>query len=166
MEAIAHEAMIVNGPVLMYFGPFPALLRVPLNFIYPTGYGKYRGSQDFPLRLSRCLLLPDLCAWRCARPRFHLTYVIGSRIRASRDSRLARPCFCYWEIFRFTTKLLSGDWLYRLPRFFLDCVRDTPKVVAGLAHYWDFHFSPVARYSPGSRSVRLTSYSRYFFYLA
>ena len=35
--AIAHERMIVNGKVRMYFGPFPALLRVPLNFIYPAG---------------------------------------------------------------------------------------------------------------------------------
>ena len=35
--AIGHETMIVNGKVRMYFGPFPALLRVPLNFIYPAG---------------------------------------------------------------------------------------------------------------------------------
>ena len=39
--AIAHETMIVNGKVRMYFGPFPALLRIPLNFIYPAGHGKW-----------------------------------------------------------------------------------------------------------------------------
>src|SRR6266581_402319 len=41
VDAIGHEAMIVNGKVRMYFGPFPALLRVPLNFIYPAGHGKW-----------------------------------------------------------------------------------------------------------------------------
>ena len=35
--AIGHETMNVNGKVRMYFGPFPALLRIPLNFIYPAG---------------------------------------------------------------------------------------------------------------------------------
>src|SRR5262249_12521878 len=40
-DAIAHETMIVNGKVRMYFGPFPALLRIPLNFIYPPGHGKW-----------------------------------------------------------------------------------------------------------------------------
>jgi hypothetical protein len=39
-EAIGHEAMIVDGKVRMYFGPFPAFLRIPLNFLYPAGYGK------------------------------------------------------------------------------------------------------------------------------
>jgi hypothetical protein len=45
--AIAHETMIVNGKVRMYFGPFPALLRVPLNFIYPTGHGKWSRISGF-----------------------------------------------------------------------------------------------------------------------
>jgi hypothetical protein len=40
-EAIRHEAMIVDGKARMYFGPFPALLRIPLNFIYPAGRGKW-----------------------------------------------------------------------------------------------------------------------------
>src|ERR1041384_6564824 len=39
--AIGHEAMIVNGKVRMYFGPFPAFLRIPLNFVYPEGRGKW-----------------------------------------------------------------------------------------------------------------------------
>jgi hypothetical protein len=41
VEAIGHEAMIVDGKVRMYFGPFPAFLRIPLNFIYPAGHGKW-----------------------------------------------------------------------------------------------------------------------------
>jgi hypothetical protein len=45
--AIAHETMIVNGKVRMYFGPFPALLRVPLNFIYPVGHGKWSRISGF-----------------------------------------------------------------------------------------------------------------------
>ncbi len=45
--AIGHERMIVNGKVRMYFGPFPALLRVPLNFICPAGHGKWSRISGF-----------------------------------------------------------------------------------------------------------------------
>ena len=47
VEAIGHEAMIVNGKVRMYFGPFPALLRIPLNFVYPGGHGKWSRISGF-----------------------------------------------------------------------------------------------------------------------
>ena len=46
-DAIAHETMIVNGKVRMYFGPFPALLRIPLNSIYPRGHGKWSRISGF-----------------------------------------------------------------------------------------------------------------------
>jgi hypothetical protein len=46
-DAIAHETMIVDGKVRMYFGPFPALLRIPLNFIYPPGHGKWSRISGF-----------------------------------------------------------------------------------------------------------------------
>src|SRR5436189_3417934 len=46
-EAIGHEATIVNDHVRMYFGPFPALLRMPLNFLYPTGHGKWSRISGF-----------------------------------------------------------------------------------------------------------------------
>jgi hypothetical protein len=39
--AIRHEALIVNGKTRMYFGPFPAFVRIPLNFIYPSGRGNW-----------------------------------------------------------------------------------------------------------------------------
>jgi len=45
--AIGHEAMIVDGKVRMYFGPFPAFLRIPLNFVYPTGHGKWSRVSGF-----------------------------------------------------------------------------------------------------------------------
>jgi hypothetical protein len=45
--AIGHEAMIVNDHVRMYFGPFPAFLRIALNFIYPAGYGKWSRVSGF-----------------------------------------------------------------------------------------------------------------------
>jgi len=45
--AIDHEAMIVNGKVRMYFGPFPAVLRIPLNFVYPEGRGKWSRISGF-----------------------------------------------------------------------------------------------------------------------
>jgi hypothetical protein len=47
VEAIAHEAMIVNDHVRMYFGPFPAFLRIPINFVYPAGYGKWSRISGF-----------------------------------------------------------------------------------------------------------------------
>jgi len=47
VEAIGHEAMIVNGHARMYFGPFPALLRIPLNFVYPAGHGKWSRISGF-----------------------------------------------------------------------------------------------------------------------
>ena len=47
VEAIRSEAMIVNGKVRMYFGPFPAFLRIPLNFVYPEGRGKWSRLSGF-----------------------------------------------------------------------------------------------------------------------
>jgi hypothetical protein len=38
-DAIRHEVMVVNGKSRMYFGPFPALVRIPLDFVYPKGRG-------------------------------------------------------------------------------------------------------------------------------
>lgn len=46
-EAIRWEAMIVNGTPRMYFGPFPALLRIPLNLIYPAGRGMWSRISGF-----------------------------------------------------------------------------------------------------------------------
>ncbi len=46
-EAIRHEAMIVNGKTRMYFGPFPAFLRIPLNFVYPSGRGEWSRITGF-----------------------------------------------------------------------------------------------------------------------
>jgi len=46
-EAIRWEAMIVNGKARMYFGPFPALLRIPLNLIYPAGRGAWSRISGF-----------------------------------------------------------------------------------------------------------------------
>ncbi len=45
--AIRHEAMIVNGKARTYFGPFPAFLRMPLNYIYPGGRGKWSRISGF-----------------------------------------------------------------------------------------------------------------------
>jgi hypothetical protein len=45
--AIRHEAMIVNGKTRMYFGPFPAFLRIPLNFVYPGGRGHWSRITGF-----------------------------------------------------------------------------------------------------------------------
>jgi hypothetical protein len=46
-DAIRHEAMIVNGKARMYFGPFPAFVRIPLNFVYPGGRGQWSRITGF-----------------------------------------------------------------------------------------------------------------------
>lgn len=47
VDAIRHEAMIVNGQARMYFGPFPAFVRIPLNFVYPNGRGHWSRITGF-----------------------------------------------------------------------------------------------------------------------
>jgi hypothetical protein len=47
VKAIRHEVMIVNGKPHMYFGPFPAFLRIPLNYIYPSGRGHWSRISGF-----------------------------------------------------------------------------------------------------------------------
>jgi len=46
-NAIRWEAMIVAGKTRMYFGPFPALLRIPMNLAYPTGRGAWSRASGF-----------------------------------------------------------------------------------------------------------------------
>jgi hypothetical protein len=46
-EAIAHEVLIIDGKARMYFGPFPAFLRIPLNLIYPNGRGYWSRISGF-----------------------------------------------------------------------------------------------------------------------
>lgn len=46
-NAIGWEAMIVNGQIRMYFGPFPAFVRMPLNYLYPAGRGSWSRLSGF-----------------------------------------------------------------------------------------------------------------------
>lgn len=46
-DAIKHEVMVVNGKSYMYFGPFPAFLRIPLNYFYPGGRGHWSRISGF-----------------------------------------------------------------------------------------------------------------------
>jgi hypothetical protein len=71
---IGHEAMIVNGNVRMYFGPFPAFLRAPLNLIYPQGHGKWSRISGF------CAGLIALCAFAGL-----MREALGSSPLSSRD---------------------------------------------------------------------------------
>ena len=47
VDAVRHEAMIVNGKAHMYFGPFPAFVRIPLNFVYSDGRGYWSRITGF-----------------------------------------------------------------------------------------------------------------------
>ncbi len=46
-NAIRHEVMLVNGHSRMYFGPFPAFVRIPLDYIYPKGRGNWSRLTGF-----------------------------------------------------------------------------------------------------------------------
>jgi hypothetical protein len=45
--AIQNETIIVKGRTFMYFGPFPAFVRIPLHFIYPAGRGAWSRISGF-----------------------------------------------------------------------------------------------------------------------
>jgi hypothetical protein len=47
VEAIRPEAILIDGEARMYFGPFPALLRAPFNFVYPGGRGCWSRLSGF-----------------------------------------------------------------------------------------------------------------------
>ena len=51
--AINWEAFVINNKNYMYFGPFPALLRIVLNFIFPGFFGMWS--------LFSCMLASMLC---------------------------------------------------------------------------------------------------------
>lgn len=51
--AITYEAFYINGKYYMYFGPFPALLRIIPNMLFPELYGKWS-------KIS-CLIASLLC---------------------------------------------------------------------------------------------------------
>jgi hypothetical protein len=47
VEDIRSELFVVNSQVRMYFGPYPALFRIPLNFIHPSGRGAWSRAAGF-----------------------------------------------------------------------------------------------------------------------
>jgi len=47
IDAIRPEAILIDGKPRMYFGPFPAFLRIPLNLIYPAGRGYWSRLSGF-----------------------------------------------------------------------------------------------------------------------
>ena len=47
LEAIRPEAMIVNGKIRTYFGPFPAFVRIPLNLVYRHARGMWSRFSGF-----------------------------------------------------------------------------------------------------------------------
>jgi hypothetical protein len=46
-EAIRWEGMVIKGHARMYFGAFPAFLRMPLNAVYPAGRGGWSRISGF-----------------------------------------------------------------------------------------------------------------------
>ena len=59
-DAIKHEVMVVNGKSYMYFGPFPAFLRIPLNFVYPGGRGHWSRISGFCAGMTALLAFAGL----------------------------------------------------------------------------------------------------------
>ena len=81
--AIKWEGFRVESGLTTYFGPFPALLRVPAHVIEPTWYGRWS-------RLS-CLLAAMLSVWACIVI-FHAALERNDRL--SRTSRRALLSIC------------------------------------------------------------------------
>jgi hypothetical protein len=77
VEAIRHEAMIANDKVRMYFGPFPAFLRIPLNFIYPLGYGKWSRISGFCAGVIALSAFAGLMRTALCSAHFHRASAIG-----------------------------------------------------------------------------------------
>lgn len=75
LDAIRPEAMAMNGKIRMYFGPFPALLRIPLNLVYPQGRGMWSRFSGFCAGL--------LALWSFAG-------LVGDSLRSSSLRRAAR----------------------------------------------------------------------------
>jgi hypothetical protein len=75
LDAIRPEAMIVNGKIRTYFGPFPALVRIPLNLVYPAGRGMWSRLSGF------CAGVIVLCAF---------AGLVGDTLRSSSLLRNAR----------------------------------------------------------------------------
>ena len=116
--AIGHEAMIVKDRVRMYFGPFPTFLRIPLNFVYRAGYGKWSRISGFCAGVIALLAFAGLLGTALRSSPLSSRVATGRGTRALSVSRSVHRCSYCWEIFPSTTKRLSGDWRGRLPRSF------------------------------------------------
>jgi hypothetical protein len=77
IEAIQMERYEVDGKIFMYFGPFPALLRLVLNFVAPGYYGSWS-------RLSTLLavFLSAVAFGRLISSALMLNQSVSSRARA------------------------------------------------------------------------------------
>jgi hypothetical protein len=79
-EAIRHEAMIVQGKARMYFGPLPALLRIPLNFVYPAGRGRWSRTSVFPAAMialcAFAALIRDALAKSVLKPIARVSFAV------------------------------------------------------------------------------------------
>ena len=107
--AIAHEAMIVNGKVRMYFGPFPALASRSAEFHLSSGTREM--VADFRILRGNHRVV---CVCRTGAngvafvPAFVTLAVIGSETPAWSGSRSAPRCCYFLGIFPSTTKQSSG----------------------------------------------------------
>ena len=110
VAAIGHEATIVNDHVRMYFGPFPALLRIPLNFLYPAGHGKWPRISGF---------------WAGAISLFAFAGLVRMALRSSPLSSRARNWLGNACVIGFA---FGSPLPYRSARFFSLFARDRPRV--------------------------------------
>jgi hypothetical protein len=166
VEAIAHEAMIVNGHVRMYFGPFPALLRVPLNFIYPTEYGKWSRVSGFSAGLIALFAFAGLVRMALR----------SSPVSSHARSWLGNACILGFALGSPLLLLLGNLSIYNeaivwglalsLAALFFGLRARHAEGSGRTCALLGFSFFAGGALLSGSRSARLTSYSRYFFYPA
>jgi hypothetical protein len=75
LDAIRPEAILIGGKPRMYFGPFPAFFRIPLNLIYPAGRGHWSRVSGF---------------WAAEIALFAFAGVVAQSLRASSLSSRSR----------------------------------------------------------------------------
>ena len=62
LDAIRPESILIDGKPRMYFGPFPAFIRVPLNLIYPSGRGYWSRVSGFSAAIIALFAFAGLLA--------------------------------------------------------------------------------------------------------
>ena len=125
-DTINWEGFAIDGRTYMYQGPFPALVRIPLNAVYPAGYGEWSRVSCLMGALLAVLVV-GLVARACLRDRPRrgvvplvttvLAFALGSPLvylisnaRIYNESIIWGLCFAVWFLW-FSLPVFRGERL-------------------------------------------------------